>query len=93
MSKLTGSIFKAKKKSINDDIEKLFKELIKLTNECPHQDLTYKFDGLSGNWDKSADQYCIDWKCHDCDKSWVTSQDNSWHLTNKVYPQARARNI
>lgn len=89
MSKLTSSIFKAKNKSITDDIENLFKELIKLTNECPHQDLTYKYGGSSGNWDKADDQYWIDWKCHDCGKSWVTSQNDSWNLTRKVYSHAK----
>lgn len=85
----TSLIFKAKNKAIQDNIQELFQELIKITNECPHLDLTYKYNGSSGNWDKSDDQYWIDWKCHDCSKSWTTSQDYSWDLTTKVYPQAR----
>lgn len=85
----TSAIIKAKTKAIQDDIQKLFQELLKISAECPHLDLTYKYNGVSGNWDKSNDQYWIDWKCHDCSKSWTTSQDNSWHLTRKVYPQSR----
>jgi transposase-like protein len=85
----TSAIFKAKRKQLTLKYLEYCVELDQLEKECPHQDLTYKYGGSSGNWDKSDDKYWIDWKCHDCGKSWTTSQDNTWHLTRKVYPQAK----
>lgn len=85
----TSDIFKAKKQELDIKQVKLFKELLVLQDTCPHQDLTYKYEGSSGNWDRSDDIYWIDWKCQDCGKAWSTSQNDSWNLTTKVYPQAR----
>lgn len=85
----TSAIFKSKKQELDNKQVKLFKELKILQDTCPHQDLTYKYEGSSGNWDKSDNIYWINWKCHDCGKAWSTSQDNGWHIINKVYPQAR----
>jgi len=85
----TSAIFKAKKEVLEQKYKDIVLELLNLSKECPHLDLTYKYDGSSGNWDRSADIYYIDWKCQDCGKSWVTSQDDSWDLTTKVYPHAK----
>jgi hypothetical protein len=68
------------------EIQILIKQL---QGVCPHDNLTYKYGGDSGNYDRSQDEYWIDWHCNDCEKRWTTSQENSYHLTTVVYPQAR----
>lgn len=82
------SPFKKKLQRIQGKMQKLHDELKSLREECPHQNLTYKYGGDSGNYDRSQDCYWIDWGCSDCDKRWTTSQDNSYHLTSVVYPHA-----
>jgi hypothetical protein len=76
-------------KGLNTKIEKAYQEIKAIQSVCPHADLTYKYDGDSGNYDKSLDFYWIDWCCHDCGKRWTTDQENAYHLTEVVYPHAK----
>ena len=80
-------------KQKRDIIESLQTELSQqitdLRKKCSHQNLTYKYGGSSGNWDKSDDCYWIDWNCEDCGHSWNTSQENAYDLTTRVYPHAK----
>lgn len=80
---------KQKREMIESVEAELAGQLHSLQENCPHEDLTYKYGGSSGNWDKSDDSYWIDWKCNDCYKTWTTSQDNSYHLTTVQYPNAK----
>lgn len=82
------SVVKKKRLQIENKMCILQEKLEILREECPHQDLTYKYGGSSGNYDRYDDSYWIDWSCNDCGKRWVTSQDNSYHLTSVVYPHA-----
>lgn len=75
---------------IERDQAKLADELHQLQEKCTHRgNLTHKYNGSSGSWDRADDCYWITWTCHDCGKRWETSQDNAWHLENKVYPNSR----
>lgn len=83
------SPIKRKIERLNSKIQKLREDIKQVQEDCPHVDLTYKYWGSSGNYDPSADSYGVDWNCGDCGKSWTTDQDNSYHLTTVVYPQAK----
>lgn len=77
-----------KREAIETKQDELRAELQDLQCKCTHQgNLTYKFCGSSGNWDRD-DSYWIEWRCHDCGKRWTASQDNSYDLTNRVYPNS-----
>lgn len=81
---------KKTRERIELDMKALYVELESVQAKCTHQgDLTYKYQGSSGNWDRNDDCYWIEWRCQDCGKRWTTSQDDSWNLTNKVYPNSR----
>jgi hypothetical protein len=80
---------KQKREMIESVQTELADQLHSLRENCSHEDLTYKYGGSSGNWDKSDNSYWIDWKCGDCGKTWTTSQDNSYHLTTVEYPHAK----
>lgn len=83
------SPIKRKIERLNSKIQKLREDIKQVQEACPHADLTYKYGGDSGNYDRSQDCYWIDWHCNDCGKSWTTDQDNGYHLTSVVYPQAK----
>ena len=65
----------------------VYKEQIDLQEECQHRgELTYKYQGSSGNYDPSNDCYWIDWECHDCGKRWTTDQN---YDEVRKYPNAK----
>ena len=82
------SAVKKKRLQIENKMLTLHANLGTLREECTHQDLTYKYGGDSGNYDRSQDCYWIDWNCNDCGKRWSTTQDDSYNLTKVVYPHA-----
>jgi len=75
--------------ALQRQVTKATYKISELREVCPHDDLTYKYCGDTGNYDKSQDCYWIEWHCHDCSKRWTTTQDNSYELTTKVWPKAR----
>ena len=78
-----------RREKLEAKITELHGKITELQETCRHDNLTYKCGGSSGNYDPSADCYWIDWHCEDCGKRWTTDQDNIYHLTKVVYPQAR----
>jgi hypothetical protein len=58
----------------------------KLQSECPHEHLTYKYEGSGGSWDNPRGEYWIQWHCQDCEKRWTTDQNID--EVNK-YPNAK----
>ena len=60
---------------ITSKISSLTQQLCELREECPHENITYKYFGSNGNYDTSANSYGIDWHCQDCDKRFTTLQD------------------
>lgn len=64
--------------------------LAALQNQCAHKgDLTYQYQGGGSGWDKSSDDYWMEWHCYECGKRWSTSQQNAYELTTKVHPNAK----
>jgi hypothetical protein len=64
--------------------------LAALQNQCEHKgDLTYQYKGGGGGWDKSSDDYWMEWHCHECGKMWTTDQNNAYGLTTRWYPNAK----
>ena len=45
-----------------------------LQNLCRHPDVSKKYKGDTGNWDRSDDCYWIEFKCPDCKKFWMEDQ-------------------
>jgi hypothetical protein len=41
---------------------------------CQHPNVEKKYRGDTGNYDRTADSYWIDFKCPDCGKKWWESQ-------------------
>lgn len=80
---------KKKIERINIKINALNEEIKTTQESCPHADLEYKYGGSSGNYDRSQDDYWLDWKCNDCGKRWTTSQENPWHQTKIQHPQSK----
>jgi len=88
MTELADKI-RARRKRLALAYDFIAKEEASIEADCPHETLTYKYQGDTGNWCKADDSYWIDWKCDDCDKRWQTTQDDSWCLTKVVYPHAK----
>jgi hypothetical protein len=79
-----------KRRRLEASISKASQALSELQKECNHSgDLTYKFNGSSGNYDRSQDSYWIEWKCNDCGERWNTTQENIHHQTKIQYPNSR----
>jgi hypothetical protein len=79
-----------KKEALMLIIEHASDALAELRHQCDHSgELTYKYEGGGGGWDKSGDDYWMEWHCHECGKMWVTDQDNAHELTTKVHPNAK----
>lgn len=79
-----------KREKLEAVIAEAQKAIKSLQETCNHSgNLTYQYYGSSGNWSKSDDEYWMEWHCKDCDKRWITSQDNAWHLTQVVHPNAK----
>ena len=75
---------------LNKKLQNIQNQILELQEMCDHSgDLIYEYHGSSGNYDPSNNGYWIEWRCHDCGKFWTTTQDNSWHLTHSVYPNAK----
>lgn len=56
---------------------------------CEHPNLTYKYGGSSGNWDRD-EYYWIGWTCDCCNRKWTT--DQSYDIKKdmlKKYPHAK----
>lgn len=51
-----------------DDAEKELRSL------CSHPNVSKKYCGDTGNWDRSQDSYWIEYKCPDCNKFWTVDQ-------------------
>jgi hypothetical protein len=45
-----------------------------LQEKCPHTNVTKKYNGSTGNWDRSQDSYWIEYSCPDCKKFWTVEQ-------------------
>jgi hypothetical protein len=61
-----------------------------LQSQCEHKgDLTYQYQGGGSGWDKSSDDYWMDWHCYECGKRWTTDQHNAYGLTTRWYPNAK----
>lgn len=45
-----------------------------LQANCLHPDATKKYCGNTGNYDRTADSYWIEFKCPDCRKQWSVDQ-------------------
>lgn len=83
-------------KTVIKRVELLEKELCeieealeKLKERCPHNNLRYKEDGISGNWDK-YEAYWILWYCPDCKKRWMTNTpSNEEEEARNKYPHAK----
>lgn len=41
---------------------------------CTHINASKKYCGDTGNWDRNADSYWIEYKCSDCNKRWREDQ-------------------
>lgn len=41
---------------------------------CSHPNATKKYCGDTGNWDRAADSYWIEYRCPDCGKKWNVDQ-------------------
>lgn len=78
-----------KLKTIENKIDKLEAEIANIQENCPHENLTYKYCGSTGHYDRSDDAYWMIWKCQDCKKQWQTSQNDAYNLKTNVYPQAK----
>ena len=73
------------KKRIESKIDQWENALVILQDEmCPHEKLTYKNEGSSGNWD-NEEYYWRDWKCYICGKRWTTDQT---YESETKYPHA-----
>ena len=46
----------------------------KLQSKCTHPDVLIKHRGDTGNYDRTADCYWIEYKCPDCGKQWSVDQ-------------------
>lgn len=71
---MTPKQIKRKWESIDRREQKLADELKALQSLCQHPNATKKYDGSTGNYDRTADCYWIDHRCPDCDKRWRTDQ-------------------
>lgn len=79
-----------KRKKLETIINEANKAIKSLQETCDHSgNPVYSYHGSSGNWSKADDEYWMEWHCKDCDKRWSTSQNNAWHLTKEVYPNAK----
>lgn len=80
---------KTKFDKLNQIQLELHQSFLKLQDQCDHSgDLRYEYCGSGDNYDRSDDDYWIDWHCIDCNKRWTTSQQNSHQLTTLVFPNA-----
>jgi hypothetical protein len=67
---------KAKRLKLEAIMNEAAMALQELKKTCDHSGkVTYKYCGDSGNYDPGHDSYWIEWRCHDCDKHWITDQD------------------
>ena len=48
-------------------IRRQYQALAALQNECTHPNMTATHGGDTGNYDRSANCYWIDYRCPDCD--------------------------
>lgn len=66
---------KTKAQKIAENITSLQDELIDVQSSCKHENTTKTNGGNSGNYDPLDDSYWVDFKCHNCLKSWRVYND------------------
>ena len=71
---MTPAQVRRKLKTINKHQEKWDYAERDLQNSCLHPDANSKYCSNTGNYDKTADCYWIQWQCPDCNKRWNTDQ-------------------
>lgn len=52
------------------DVKQIAREIIKLQETCPHNDVERTAMANTGNWCKADDAYWKDCKCRVCDYAW-----------------------
>lgn len=71
---MTQENIRNKWESIDRREEKLAKELAKLQSLCTHPNVNKTHKSNTGNYDRSADSYWIEFVCPDCRKRWIEEQ-------------------
>lgn len=71
---MTQEEIRKKYESIDRREDKLARELAKLQATCNHPNLEKNYKANTGNYDRSADSYWIEFKCPDCRKRWIQEQ-------------------
>ena len=61
-------------KRVKDDISGLYRLLVHIQNNCPHEGLVGEYKGNTGNWDRNDDSYWVDFRCPVCEKFWTEDQ-------------------
>lgn len=84
-------VARAKRLKIEKIQRLLQKEMLDVQSGCDHTGhLTYKRCSAEEAYTKdyTMHNYWLEWKCHDCGKSWSTPQLNSYDLIYKKYRNA-----
>lgn len=71
---MTPKQIQRKYATIEKHMDRLEEELSQLQLICSHSNASKTYRGDTGNYDKTADSYWIEYKCSDCRKFWTVPQ-------------------
>lgn len=83
------SDIKAKRLKLEKIVKVVNDSLNELKLKCDHSgNVVYNYCGNSGNYDRTQDSYWMEWHCRDCDKRWITDQDDEGRAELNRLPNA-----
>jgi hypothetical protein len=60
--------------SLKNKIDKIDDQITEIQDNCVHARVDAKYKSSSGNYDPAENEYWVNIKCLDCDKSWTEYQ-------------------